>query len=60
MLHADDVVAGIDVQNLPGYAAGHRREQIDRALPDFVDRDGAPQWRVVLVPFQDVTEIADA
>jgi hypothetical protein len=42
MLHADDVVAGIDMQDLGGDAAGHVGQQIDGGVADLVGGDGAP------------------
>ena len=38
VLHADDVIAGVDMQDLAGDAARHRRQQIDRRFADFLDR----------------------
>src|SRR6185437_5889955 len=60
VLHADDVVAGVDVHDLAGDAAGHRGEEVDRAVADLLDRDRAAQGRIVLVPPQDIAEVADA
>ncbi len=60
MLHADDVVAGIDVMDLAGDAARQVGEEIHRRVADLVDRHGAAQRRVVLVPAEDVAEVADA
>src|ERR1043166_4715500 len=59
MLHPDDVIAGVDVVNLAGHAAREMREKIYRGVADLLDRHGAPQRRVVLVPFEDVAEVAD-
>ena len=60
MLHADDVIAGIDVMDLAGDAARQVGEQIDGGVADLVDGHVAAQRRVVLVPLQDVAEVADA
>src|SRR5262249_46799327 len=53
------VNGGIDVMNLPGAAAREIAEEIPRGVADFLDRHAAPQWRVVLVPFEDVAEVTD-
>src|SRR5271156_2858185 len=60
MLHADHVIAGIDVVDLAGDAARHVGEQIGAGLADLLDGDVAPQRRIVLVPLQNVAEVADA
>src|SRR5262249_56285434 len=59
MFHSDNVIAGIDVMNLARHAAREIAEEIHRGVTDFFDRDAAPEWRVVLVPFEDVAEVAD-
>src|ERR1700704_628759 len=59
-LHADHMVAGVDMQDLPGHAAPEVRQQIKRAGPHILDGDRAPERGVVLVPFQDIAEIGDA
>src|SRR6516225_9831776 len=60
MLHSDDVVAGIDMVNLARDAAREITEEIHRGIADFLDRHAATERRVVLVPFQDVAEVANA
>src|SRR5579863_8257322 len=60
VLHAHDMVAGVDVDDLAGDPAGHRRQEIDRAVADLLDRDRAAQGRIVFVPPQDIAEVADA
>src|SRR6185437_14048957 len=59
-LHADDVIAAIDVMDLAGDARAQRAQQIKAGAADLFERDVALQRRVVLVPFEDVAEIADA
>src|SRR5262245_8810915 len=59
MLHPDDVISGIDVVNLAGDATRQIAEEIHGGIADFFDRHAAAQRRIVLVPFQDVTEVAD-
>ena len=59
-LHADDIVAGIDMVGLAGDAGGEVGEQIEPGAADLIEGDVAPQRRVVLVPLQDVAEVADA
>jgi len=46
--------------HLASDAARHGRQHIDRAVADLLDGDRATQRRVVLVPPQYVTEVADA
>src|SRR5205807_7519614 len=60
MFHSDNVVAGIDVLNLAGHATREIAEEIDGCIADLLDRNAAAQRRVVLVPFQDVAEVANA
>src|SRR5262245_10769072 len=60
MFHTDDVVAGVDVMNLASHPARKIAEEIDRGIADLLDRDAAAQRRVVLVPFEDVAEVANA
>src|SRR3984957_13747007 len=60
VLHADDMVARVDMENFAGDAARHRRQEINRALADLLDGHRAAQGRVVFVPPQYVTEVADA
>ena len=60
VLHADHVIARIHVQDLAGDAPRHVGDEIGGRLADLLDGDGAPERRVVLVPLQNVAEIADA
>src|ERR1700732_1862014 len=60
MLHADDVIAGIDVMHLTGNAARHVGQKISAGLANLLDGDAAAERRIVLVPLQDVAEVADA
>src|SRR6185312_3208879 len=58
-LHADDMVAGIDVMHLAGDAGAEVAQEIEPGAADILDRHVALQGRIVLVPFEDVAEIAD-
>src|SRR3954471_1655603 len=58
-LHADDVIAAIDVVDLAGDGGRQIAQQVDAGAADIIDRDVALQRGVVLVPFEDVVEIAD-
>src|SRR6266568_7774714 len=60
MLHADDVVAGIDVMDLAGDPAREVGEEVDRGVANLLDGDAAPERRIVLVPLENVAEVADA
>src|SRR5262245_33760214 len=60
VLHADNVVAGVDMQDLAGDAAPEIGQEIERARADILDRHRAPERRVVFVPFEDVAEVGDA
>jgi hypothetical protein len=53
MLHAHDMVASVDVDNLPGDPARHGRQEIDRAVANLLDGDGAAKGGVILVPLED-------
>src|SRR5260370_37418594 len=59
-LHADDVIAGIDVMHFAGDATRQVREQIQRAVANLLDGDGAAHRRVVFVPLQNIAEVAVA
>ena len=54
------MIAEIDMMHFAGHAPRQVGEQIERAVADFLDRDGAAHRRVVFVPLQNVAEIADA
>src|SRR5437016_2414354 len=58
--HADDVIPAIDVMHLAGDPGRQIAQQINPGAADILDRDVALQWRIELVPFEDVAEIADA
>src|ERR1700733_12862991 len=58
-LHADDMVAAIDMMDLAGDARRQIAQQIKPGAADILDRRVALQRRVELVPFEDVAEIAD-
>jgi hypothetical protein len=59
-LHADDVVARIDMVDLAGDGAGEIGEEIEAGVADLLGGDGPLQGRVQLVPFEDVAEVTDA
>ena len=61
VLHADNVVAGVDMQDLAGDAAPEIG-QGDRARPRRCPRSHTVRLsgRVVLVPFEDVAKVGDA
>src|SRR3984957_19398575 len=59
-LHADDVIAAIDVVHLAGDRGRQIAQQIERGAAHVLDRDVALQRRIELVPLEDVMEIADA
>ena len=54
------MIAGIDVMDLSGAAAREIGQEIHPRVAHLLDADGAPQRRIILVPLQDVTEIANA
>src|SRR5262249_15484981 len=58
-LHADDVVAGIDVVHLAGDGSRQVGEEIEGSVTDLLDGDRAFHRRVQLVPFEDIAEVAD-
>src|SRR5215813_12812385 len=58
--HADHVVAAIDVVHLAADARGQVAQEIEPGAADVIDGDVALERRVVLVPFEDVAEVADA
>src|SRR5690348_12390017 len=59
-LHADDVIAAIDVVHLAGDARAQIAQQIEPGAADLLDRDVALERRVVLIPFENIAEVADA
>src|SRR5690606_4475839 len=58
-LHADDVVAGIDMMNFAGDSGRQVRQQVEPGAADILDGDVAAQRAVILVPLHDVAEVAD-
>jgi len=60
VLHALDVVAGVDVMHLAGHSPRQVRQQIEAGGADLLDGHRAPERRVVLVPPQDIAEVGDA
>src|ERR1043166_4139386 len=59
-LHADHVIAGVDMHHFAGDAAREIGQQEHRGIADFSRRHGAAQGSVVLVPFQHVAKVANA
>lgn len=59
ILHPDDVVAAIDMVHLPRHPGAEIRQQVKPGAADLLNGDVAGKRRVVLVPAQDVAEIAD-
>src|SRR5436305_14115975 len=57
--HANDVIPAIDMVDLATDAGGQNAQQVNAGAADILDRDNALQWRLVLIPLQDVVEIAD-
>src|SRR3546814_14097628 len=60
LLHADGVIAGVDMVGFAGHAAGKIAKQIERRSADIVDGDVAAKRSIMFVPFQDQAEIAGA
>src|SRR5262249_5358490 len=58
-LEADHMIASIDMVHLAADPAGQIAQQVKPGAADILDRDVALQRRIVLVPLQDVVEIAD-
>src|SRR5215472_5497315 len=59
-LHADHVIAAIDVMHLAGDAGAKIAQQIEPRAAHFVDGDVALQRRIVAIPFEDIGKVADA
>src|SRR4051812_45835898 len=60
MFHPHDVITGIDVVNLAGDTTRQIREKIHRGVAHLLDGYAPPERSIVLVPFEDVAEVADA
>src|SRR5207245_7571077 len=58
--HADHVIAAIDMVDLAADPGGKIAQQVEAGAADIFDRDIALQWRVELVPLQDIAEIPDS
>src|SRR5579859_543940 len=58
-LHADHVITAVDMMGFAGDARRQIRQQIEAGAADIVQRHIALQRRIVLVPLQDIAEIAD-
>src|SRR5437763_3245124 len=58
-LHADHVITAIDMMDFAANPGRQIAQQIKPGAADILDRDIALQRRIVLVPFQDVVEVAD-
>src|SRR5689334_8387932 len=57
-LHADPVIPAVDVMHLAGDAAGEIAQKVEAGAADLLDGDVALERRVVLVPFEDIAEVA--
>src|SRR5262245_9348089 len=57
ILHALDVIAGVDVVHLSGHPAREIRQQVEARRTYLLDGDGAAQGRIVFVPLQYVAEV---
>src|SRR5207237_1776489 len=55
-LHANDIVAGVDVVNFPGDAGREIAQQVQSRPADILDRDVAPQRRIIFIPLHAVAE----
>src|SRR3984893_19427543 len=60
IFHANDMVAGVHMKDFAGDAPCHRRKEKGGALADLLDRYRAPQRGGILVPFENIAEIANA
>src|SRR5260370_41698455 len=59
-LHADDVIAAIDMVDLAGDPGRQIAQQIDPGAADILDRDVALQGRIQLVPLEDEVKMAES
>src|SRR3546814_21167811 len=60
LLHADGVIARVDMVGFAGDAASEIAQQIERRAADVVDRDVAAQRGVMFIPLEDQAEVADS
>src|SRR5215467_1705271 len=58
--HSDHVITAIDMVDLAGDPGREIAQKIEAGAADILDRHVALQWRIVLVPFKNIAEIADA
>src|SRR5215468_895673 len=58
--HADDVIAAVDMMDFPGDSRGQVAEEVQAGAAHLVRGDVTLQWRIQLVPLEDVAEVADA
>src|SRR4051812_47540975 len=58
-LHADDVIATIDMMHFASDAGGEITQQINASAADIFDRNIALKRRIQTIPFQDIIEVAD-
>src|SRR5690606_8916261 len=58
--HADDMIAAIRVMDFARHRTGQVRKEIKADIAHFLDGNGTTQRRVVLVPLEDIAEVADA
>lgn len=50
-LHADHIIARVDMVDFPGNATGQIAKQVNAGTADVVDCHVTAQWRIILVPF---------
>ena len=60
VLHADDVVAAIDMVDLARHPGCQMRQQIETGAAHLLGRHIASERRVQLIPLENVAEVADA
>src|SRR5262245_49085011 len=59
ILHSDDVIAGVDMNNFAGHGSPEVRQQEERGISHFLYGHHPPKRRVVFVPPQNIAEVAD-
>src|SRR4029450_3668617 len=57
ILDPNNMISRIHVMNFASHAARHVGKKIDTGLSDVFQREIAPQWRVVLIPLQNIAKI---
>src|SRR5207249_9055465 len=58
-LHPDHVVAAIDMMDLACDPRRKITQQVEASAADVFDRDVALQWRIELIPLQDIAKVTD-